>query len=222
MNHSMPGLPVHHQLPESTQTHVRCTLCGFFFKPQMKKQNIPNRWSLRSKAFSLSVRGAAGGPLEAVFPGSGGGKCWQVSTWCGRIDPVSKTKAESGAVSVSGAAPAGAPFLGLLLHSQESKQRWEGPCSGKKLIKWSNCSSFTTPREVPGNTVLAERRTVVNKGGCHGKLSPSSQPHTDLSLACRPSVGIGQGAGQAQGIHSSGLPPLLFGGEALFSPHPTI
>ena len=24
MNHSMPGLPVHHQLPESTQTHVHC------------------------------------------------------------------------------------------------------------------------------------------------------------------------------------------------------
>ena len=23
MNHSMPGLPVHHQLPEFTQTHVR-------------------------------------------------------------------------------------------------------------------------------------------------------------------------------------------------------
>ena len=22
MNHSMPGLPVHHHLPESTQTHV--------------------------------------------------------------------------------------------------------------------------------------------------------------------------------------------------------
>ena len=22
INHSMPGLPVHHQLPESTQTHV--------------------------------------------------------------------------------------------------------------------------------------------------------------------------------------------------------
>ena len=22
MNHSMPGLPVHHQVPESTQTHV--------------------------------------------------------------------------------------------------------------------------------------------------------------------------------------------------------
>ena len=24
MNHSTPGLPVHHQLPESTQTHVQC------------------------------------------------------------------------------------------------------------------------------------------------------------------------------------------------------
>ena len=24
MNHSMPGLPVHHQLLESTQTHVHC------------------------------------------------------------------------------------------------------------------------------------------------------------------------------------------------------
>ena len=24
MNHSTPGLPIHHQLPESTQTHVHC------------------------------------------------------------------------------------------------------------------------------------------------------------------------------------------------------
>ena len=24
MNHSMPGLPVHHQILESTQTHVHC------------------------------------------------------------------------------------------------------------------------------------------------------------------------------------------------------
>ena len=24
MNHSTPGLPVHHQLPEFTQTHVHC------------------------------------------------------------------------------------------------------------------------------------------------------------------------------------------------------
>ena len=28
MNHSTPGLPVHHQLPESTQTHVHCVSDG--------------------------------------------------------------------------------------------------------------------------------------------------------------------------------------------------
>ena len=28
MNHSTPGLPVHHQLPESTQTHVHCVNDG--------------------------------------------------------------------------------------------------------------------------------------------------------------------------------------------------
>ena len=26
MNHSTPGLPIHHQLPESTQTHVHCVM----------------------------------------------------------------------------------------------------------------------------------------------------------------------------------------------------
>lgn len=35
----------------------------------------------------------------------------------------------------------------------------------------------------------------MNKGGCHRKLPPSSQPQADLSLARRPSVGVGQGAG---------------------------
>ena len=29
MNHSTPGLPVHHQLPESTQTHVHCVSDAF-------------------------------------------------------------------------------------------------------------------------------------------------------------------------------------------------
>ena len=28
MNHTTPGLPVHHQLPESTQTHVHCVCDG--------------------------------------------------------------------------------------------------------------------------------------------------------------------------------------------------
>lgn len=54
------------------------------------------------------------------------------------------------------------------------------------------CSSFGTPREVPGNTVLAERNVAGNKGGCH------RQP---LSCSCsiRPTVGISQGAGDEPG-----------------------
>lgn len=52
------------------------------------------------------------GPPEVVFPGSNeGGKSRQVSTCCGRIHTFSKTKAGSGAVSLSRAAPAG-PILG--------------------------------------------------------------------------------------------------------------
>ena len=33
MNHSTPGLPVHHQLPESTQTHVHWVSLAFFDVP---------------------------------------------------------------------------------------------------------------------------------------------------------------------------------------------
>ena len=53
MNHSMPGLPVHHQLPEFTQTHVhrvgaelyRMCVCGS--SPFTRKQLAPkDRWAL--------------------------------------------------------------------------------------------------------------------------------------------------------------------------------
>lgn len=175
----------------------------------------------------LSVGRAGVGPVQGVFPRSReGGKSQQVSTWCGKADTFTKTKkAHSGAVSVSGAAPEGAPFLGLLLYSLGSKQRWEGPCSGKKLIKWSNCSSFATPREVPGNTALAERRMAVNKGGCHGKLLPSSPLSPDLSLHMLTQSRYqpeGWSETQAQGIQSFSLPPLHFGKETVFYPHPII
>ena len=33
MNRSAPGLPVHHQLPEFTQTHVPCDLSITFWPP---------------------------------------------------------------------------------------------------------------------------------------------------------------------------------------------
>lgn len=145
--------------------------------------------------FPLSVGRAAVGPPEVVFPRSVEGesisRCLRDVRELIRLAKPRLTRA----VSVSGAAPAGAPFLGLLLHSQGSKQRWEGPCSGKKLIKWSNCSSFATPGEVPGNTVLAERGTAMNKGGCHRQLPPPPSPIQTLAFARRPSVGISQGAG---------------------------
>ena len=37
MNCSMPGFPVHHQLPESTQTHVHCQWCH----PNISSSVIP-------------------------------------------------------------------------------------------------------------------------------------------------------------------------------------
>ena len=46
MNHSMPGLPVHHQLPEPTQTHVHCVSDAI--------QTSHPLSSLSSPAFNLS------------------------------------------------------------------------------------------------------------------------------------------------------------------------
>ena len=45
MNRSMPGLPVHHQLPESTQTHVHCV------GESALRIRWPKYWSFR---FSIS------------------------------------------------------------------------------------------------------------------------------------------------------------------------
>ena len=52
MNHSTPGLPVHHQLPESTQTHVSCGsyIAGGFFSLGSPNQLYSNQ--IRSVAQS--------------------------------------------------------------------------------------------------------------------------------------------------------------------------
>ena len=49
MNHSMPGLPVHHQLPEFTQTHVH---------PTISSSVCP---LLASESFQMSQLFASGG-----------------------------------------------------------------------------------------------------------------------------------------------------------------
>ena len=42
MNHSTPGFPAHHQLPESTQTHVRCDISLYIYgtSPTHLNQNL--------------------------------------------------------------------------------------------------------------------------------------------------------------------------------------
>ena len=40
MNRSMPGFPVHHQLPESTQTHVHCQFIPKEISPEYSLEGL--------------------------------------------------------------------------------------------------------------------------------------------------------------------------------------
>ena len=42
MNRSTPGLPVHHQLPESTQTHVHCVSDAILCRPLLLPSIFPS------------------------------------------------------------------------------------------------------------------------------------------------------------------------------------
>ena len=94
MNHSMPGLPVHHQLPESTQTQVHCvgdaiqpphslsslSLPAFFFPSISVFSNesaLHVRWP-KYWSFSFSIS-----PSKEI-PG------WPPSEWTGWISLQSK------------------------------------------------------------------------------------------------------------------------------------
>ena len=68
MNRSTPGLPVHHQLPESTQTHVHWV--GDAIQPSHPV--IPFSFWLQSFPASGSF------PVSQFFT-SGGQKCWSFS-----------------------------------------------------------------------------------------------------------------------------------------------
>ena len=61
MNSSMPGLPVHHQLPESTQTHVHCVgdaiqlSCVIICRPLLlSPQSFPASGSFQMTQLSIS------------------------------------------------------------------------------------------------------------------------------------------------------------------------
>ena len=58
MNHSRPGLPVHHQLPESTQTHVHCGSDAIqpshpLSSPSPPAHNLSQHWGLFQWVSSL-------------------------------------------------------------------------------------------------------------------------------------------------------------------------
>ena len=74
MNHSTPGLPVHHQLPEFTQTHVHCRWCHptisssvipFFSCPQ----SFPASGSFQmSQLFASGSQSTGVSALASVLP----------------------------------------------------------------------------------------------------------------------------------------------------------
>ena len=82
MNHSMPGLPVHHQLPKSTQTHVHWV--GDAIQPSLplsspsppaynlsKHQVFPNELALHirwPKFWSLSSASVLPVNIQGLFP----------------------------------------------------------------------------------------------------------------------------------------------------------
>ena len=74
MNRSTPGLPVHHQLPESTQTHVHCV--GDAIQPSHPvipfssgPQSFPASGSFQmSQLFSLSGQSTGASSSTSVIP----------------------------------------------------------------------------------------------------------------------------------------------------------
>ena len=96
MNHSMPGLPVHHQLPEFTQTHVHRS--SWWWHPAISSSVIPfsscPQYLAASDSFPMSQLFAWGGQsigvsaLASFLPKKSQG--WSPSEWTGWISLQSK------------------------------------------------------------------------------------------------------------------------------------
>ena len=56
MNHSTPGLPVHHQLPKFTQTHVHRVGDAMLGRPLLLLPSIPTRIKVFSNESTLHMR----------------------------------------------------------------------------------------------------------------------------------------------------------------------
>ena len=93
MNHRTPGLPVHHQLPESTQTHVHCV--GDAIQPSHPPLSpSPPALNLSQRHFQMSQLSASGGQsigvsaLASLLPKNTQG--WSPLEWTGWISLQSK------------------------------------------------------------------------------------------------------------------------------------
>ena len=94
MNHSTPGLPVHHQLLEFTQTHVHCQWCH----PTISSSLVPFSSCLQSfpasGSFQMSQLFASGGQSIGVLASASvlpvNIQDWLPLGWTGWISQLSK------------------------------------------------------------------------------------------------------------------------------------
>ena len=66
MNHSMPGLPVHHQLPEFTQTHVHRVSDAIQPSPPLSSPSTPAPIPSQHQSFPMSQLFTWGGQSTGV------------------------------------------------------------------------------------------------------------------------------------------------------------
>jgi len=94
MNHSTPGLPVHHQLPESTQTHVHCRWCHLTISSSVIPfsscpQSLPASVSFpMSQLFTWGGQSIGVSALASVLPMNT--QDWSPLGWTGWISLQSK------------------------------------------------------------------------------------------------------------------------------------
>ena len=140
MNHSMPGLSVHHQLPESTQTHVHWVLDAIQPSYPLSPSSPP--------AFSLSQLFSNESVLHIRSP-----KYWSFSF------SISPSKEHPGLISFR------MDWLDLLAVQGTLKSLLQHH-SSKSSILWR--SAFFTvqlshPYMTTGKTIALARRTFVGK-----------------------------------------------------------
>ena len=179
MNHSTPGLPVYHQLPEFTLTHVHWVgdaishliLCH----PLLLPQSLP-----ASESFPMSQLFPCGGQSTGVsaltsFPPKKS-QGW-LSRWTGWISLQSRDSQESSPTpQFKSINPSALSFLHSLTlfifffpytsssftYSQETEQRTRSWLLREEFLEWNGCTNASPQRAVYRNTL---HNYAVQDGG---------------------------------------------------------